>query len=254
MTMERLGSRPPSILVVDDEPALRSALAFDFELRDFRVLQADHGERAMGILESDRDIDIVLTDVLMPVMGGVELLERIRASTSFRQPGVVFLTGYSELTLEDAHHRGADAFFGKPFERSALIRAVDRLLLPVRDRWKSGTPASDTGAATARRLIQAKITEPDSHAAGFRLGHGGFFLSLEVASGLYVGQDVDVQVELGGVHLEGTVRVLWVRTPTKNPGVRAGSGLEWLSLTEPSIHALLEVLGTQRLKPYVPRS
>ncbi len=242
-------ARRPTILVVDDESALRLALAFDFELRDFRVLQAENGRQALEILESDQDIDIVLTDVLMPVMGGVELLTQIRSSNRFRQPGVVFLTGYSELTLEDAHDRGAEAFFGKPFERIALIEAVDRLLLPPQERWKQSP-----GSSSARRRIHVRTTAKDSPHASVRLGRGGFFLSAEVAQGFHMREEIDVHLEFGSVSLEGRGRVLWLRTPSKAAVLRPGAGVEWLSVSEPSLRELLEKLGTQRLRAYVPRS
>jgi len=240
-------TRAPSILVVDDEPALRSALAFDFELRDFRVFEAEHGKHAMEILEKVGDIDVVLTDVLMPVMGGVELLEGIR-SAKFEQPGVVFLTGYSELTLEVAHDRGADAFFGKPFDRDTLIRTVDRLVLPPRERWKSPSPPG----AGARRLVHAKVDSFASENAGFRLGHGGFFLSSDLAPGLHVRQELEIRIELDSLALEGVGRVVWSRTPAKNSELPAGAGVEWLSLSDRSMKVLLDELDIERLRPYIP--
>ncbi len=243
-------ARPPSILVVDDEPALRSALAFDFELRDFRVLQAENGRRALDALESDRDIDIILTDVLMPVMSGVELLAQARSLTSLRQPGFVFLTGYSELTLEDALDRGAEAFFGKPFDRSTLIATVDRLLLPPRERWKQ--PPSRSARRPLHR-IEGSVSGSESPNGSISLGRGGFFVSADLAPGLFLKQELEFQISVGSTVLEGTGRVAWVRGSTKTTELPAGAGVEWLGLTDPSLDALFNRLGTERLRSYVPK-
>jgi two-component system response regulator AtoC len=66
-----------TILVVDDEPRLREVIASALEDLGYRTLLAESGEAAIGVIEAD-DVDLVLTDLRMPVMDGRELLHQVR--------------------------------------------------------------------------------------------------------------------------------------------------------------------------------
>lgn len=111
------------ILICDDEEDLRAPLARKFIRRGFEVLTAANGTEGLEICLRN-DIQVVITDVRMPGGTGIELLEKLRATFKDRTPSVICMSAYSDLTLEGAYARGADALFVKPLDVPALISAV----------------------------------------------------------------------------------------------------------------------------------
>ena len=124
-----------NILVVDDEAILRSAIVFDFKRKGFNVLDAENGAQAFEIVKANK-IDLVLTDVRMPGGDGIELLDKIKALNA-SLPVVMFITGFADISLEEAYDKGVDAVFAKPFDRKALLAAVLKALSDINDKWTS---------------------------------------------------------------------------------------------------------------------
>ena len=102
-----------TVLVVEDEEAVRRAAERILVSAGFQCLAAADGEEALGLLEAHRDeIDLVLTDVVMPGISGVELAERIGPGG----PPVVYMSGYADERLPEVVE--------KPFSANELLRAV----------------------------------------------------------------------------------------------------------------------------------
>lgn len=118
-----LTARPPTVLLVDDDPIHRNIMAFDFKRRGYRVLQAGGGKEAWGLLLLEDSVNLVITDIRMPDGNGVELLHRIKERDSL-SPTVILITGYTELNLADARGWGAEAVFPKPVDRKGLLQAA----------------------------------------------------------------------------------------------------------------------------------
>lgn len=116
-----------NVLVVDDEPALRKVLNTTLAARGFTVEEAGSAERALDILR-DANFDLVLLDINMPGMGGLEACRRIRSMTS--QVAIVMVTVRdAEADIVQALEAGADDYITKPFrfgELVARLRAVLR--------------------------------------------------------------------------------------------------------------------------------
>ena len=121
-----LGSE--SVLVVDDESGIRTLVRRVLEPLGYRVLSAADGLEALDfVAEHDRPIDLLITDVVMPGMGGRELVRRL-SERRCRLP-VLFLSGYPEAThVDTAVSNRARAFLMKPFTPAALTRKVRDLL------------------------------------------------------------------------------------------------------------------------------
>jgi CheY-like chemotaxis protein len=117
----------PTLLLVEDEPALRTLVVTMLEEEGYLILQAGNGLDAIALAERHRgDIDLLLTDVVMPRMSGPELAQRLRAL----RPGleVLFMSGYNDSRLV---HRGVEEskvhLLVKPFSPDDLVHKVDEL-------------------------------------------------------------------------------------------------------------------------------
>jgi CheY-like chemotaxis protein len=119
----RGGTRGQRILVVDDDIAILEALVVLLGGR-YDVLTATDGREALRLIE-DRSIDLVVSDVLMPLMAGEELVDAARRAGA-RIP-VILISGHQER-LERAREAGADAYLYKPFPFRTLEERIERLL------------------------------------------------------------------------------------------------------------------------------
>lgn len=114
-----------TVLLVEDNLDFREAVETSLSLEGFRPIVAENGRVALDLLKSN-SIDIVLTDVQMPEMDGVELLKAIRSQGSLP---VVLMTGISNIMeTAEAHRLGANDFIPKPFERAELVSVLNRAL------------------------------------------------------------------------------------------------------------------------------
>jgi CheY-like chemotaxis protein len=115
------------ILVVDDEPDLRFLLRRIFEAAGHEVSEAGNGADALKSVRRTRP-DLVVTDMMMPVMDGVELIRRLRGDPTMRDIPIVAVSGHDHLAGT------ADAVVSKPFHAHALLVAVNALLARKADR------------------------------------------------------------------------------------------------------------------------
>ena len=119
----------PTILVVDDEEVIRDLCTR--ALSDYRILEAENGRRALDILEQ-HDVDLLLVDIMMPQMNGLDLLNHVKE----RNPDqlVIVMTGYADKDLVlRALKADADDFIQKPLNllqlKSAVSKALEKRLL-----------------------------------------------------------------------------------------------------------------------------
>lgn len=121
---------PPKVLVVDDQFTVRELQRSILEAAGYRVATAEDGLAALQQLGGDADIDLVVTDLEMPEMGGLELLRRVRGEPATASLPVVVVTS---LAGEEDQRRGleagADAYVTKDrFDQRALLDTVERLI------------------------------------------------------------------------------------------------------------------------------
>jgi two-component system response regulator HydG len=114
------------ILVVDDELIVRESLIGWLKTAGYEVDGAEGGRRALEMV-AQKDYELVFLDIKMPDMGGIEVLERIKAD--YPQSIVVIITAYGSVqTAVDAMKRGASDYLMKPFEPEDLALLVEKLL------------------------------------------------------------------------------------------------------------------------------
>jgi DNA-binding response OmpR family regulator len=122
----------PNLLLIDDDNDLRHVLARGLRRDGHEVLEAPDGKVALRML-GETPIDLVITDIIMPEMEGIELITRLRK----QHPGLPVIAMSAGGRLNPATHLQIAQSFGvrktlsKPFELSALLAAVNELLPPT---------------------------------------------------------------------------------------------------------------------------
>jgi two-component system response regulator HydG len=145
LTAVRVEAGPPRVLVVDDEPTLRRSLSRLLQSRGCNVLTADDGAQAMTVLEREH-VDVALVDLMMPKVGGLELLEYVREKHDGVE--VVMMTAFGDVeTAVKAVRAGAYHFLTKPF------RSNDEVVLTV-TKAAERRRLVDRAAALEERLLQ----------------------------------------------------------------------------------------------------
>jgi DNA-binding response OmpR family regulator len=151
---------PPLILVVDDDVALAEMLAEALGDRGYRVAIASSAAEALEAVGRGAP-DLVLTDVHMAGMTGVELCARLKGTPELRLTPVVLMTAVSDLDARVAGlAAGADDFFAKPMEFVELgtrVAALLRVKALVDQRWSTPRTSSSPSDARSRRAIRTRL-------------------------------------------------------------------------------------------------
>ena len=117
---------PRKVLVVDDSKLLHRM--FEMMLRQYPLVHAYDGKEALQQLEENHDVDLVLLDMNMPRMNGLELLEAMKANEEMKKiPVVLVTTEGSDEQTQRGLEAGAAAYVKKPFKNEELIAVVQRL-------------------------------------------------------------------------------------------------------------------------------
>lgn len=245
------------VLIVDDDPDIRELIEFDFESAGFLAKVAGSAQEAIEMMGEIR-FDAVISDVRMPDAGGVGLLKEIGKMTPDTKPVFIFITGFADISEQEAYHLGVDGFVMKPFGRQAVVELARRLLLPPSRRWAGGAEVSGhTWGFHFKSLEEAR------KAQHFNVGRGGAFVHHEGAEFPAVGSEIafwiqwdEPYVSSGGpvTRIEGKARVRWVRKERNAEGLAPGMGLEFLNLTEPSIRMLTELQKKNSTISFIPRT
>jgi two-component system, OmpR family, alkaline phosphatase synthesis response regulator PhoP len=114
----------PTILVVDDEEPVRQLLAAIFTDRGYRALQARNGRHALEVLNGERP-DLVLTDVMMPMLTGADLCRYLKADPATQAIPVILMSAAGREVTDGS---GADDYLDKPFYLNEVEALVDRWL------------------------------------------------------------------------------------------------------------------------------
>src|ERR1051325_2632570 len=116
--------KTPAILVVEDDAENRAAMVKVLEGAEYKVLETDNGQQALDII-NEENIDILVTDLRLPVLDGVELLKRSKAIE--QEIEVVMITGHGTVEIAvEAIKEGAYDFITKPVKKAQLLRSVEK--------------------------------------------------------------------------------------------------------------------------------
>jgi DNA-binding response OmpR family regulator len=116
------------ILIVDDEPNIVMSLEYTFKKNNFEVFIARDGQEALEILQNQLP-DVIILDVMMPLVDGFETLEQIKKNERLQHCKVMFLSAKNkESDIEKGMALGADAYLTKPFSIKKVVEQVNQLL------------------------------------------------------------------------------------------------------------------------------
>lgn len=238
------------VLIVDDEEVLRKAMVFDFKRKGYQVFEAQSGRTALEILDNN-EIDLIISDIRMPDGSGIDLLLKVK-SKNVDKPVVLLMTGYADITLEDAYEMGADAIFNKPFDRKELLLAVEERLLPNSEKWRCANP-EQLGAFDLNLNLESLSESIKAHL--LNIGRGGFFAASQGAMPK-VGTVIDFSISFKNENFKaisgkGTVR--WARGYHTDE-LPSGYGVEFTTLSPESHMQLLNLMSGLRRKAFIPKS
>ncbi|MFM6975407.1 MAG: response regulator transcription factor [Sphingobacteriaceae bacterium] len=121
-------SNLPKILIVDDEEDIRELIEFNLAKEGYQVLTAANGQEAIAEAKMHKP-DLILLDVMMPKMDGIEACRQMRAMPEFKSTFMVFLTARNEEYSEIAgFNAGADDYIAKPIKPRALVSRINAIL------------------------------------------------------------------------------------------------------------------------------
>jgi len=119
---------PKMILIVDDEPSIIVPVQFLMEQNGYDVMVAFSGEEAMEVIEENQP-DLILLDIMLPVIDGFEVCQRVRENLEWNKIKIILLTALgSDANVEKGLALGADAYITKPFSNVDIVEKVRELL------------------------------------------------------------------------------------------------------------------------------
>ena len=149
-----------TILVVEDDPALREVIRETLQLANYRVETAENGQEALRLVDLNPDIALLLSDVQMQPMDGYALLKAVKSGHPHIP--VVLMTAYGTIEKAvQAMHDGANDYLVKPFEAETLVDMVARFIVPTSrddDGFIAVDPRSQQLAEVARRVAASDAT------------------------------------------------------------------------------------------------
>jgi DNA-binding response OmpR family regulator len=120
--------RPRRILIVDDEPNIVVPLQFLMEQNGYRVKIAESGEAAIDLMERFRP-DLVLLDIMLPGINGLEVCQVLREDPDLKQTKIVLVSALGrDVDMATGMAMGADAYITKPFSNREIVARVKELL------------------------------------------------------------------------------------------------------------------------------
>lgn len=142
------------ILIADDEQLIRKLIGDYLKKEGYEVLEAENGEIALRIFETNKDLELALLDIMMPEIDGWEVCRRIREKSDM--PVILVSARSQDFDQIMGFESGADDYVTKPFSLAVLSRRVETLL-------KRGTNLKRKDKNSNHIVIDELVIKPDSH-------------------------------------------------------------------------------------------
>jgi two-component system chemotaxis response regulator CheY len=117
-----------TILVVDDSGSVRQQVAIALRRAGFAMVEAADGQEGLAMLDANKNIDMVICDINMPNMNGLEMVEKVKSQPENKSLPILMLTTEGQPALvKRAKEAGAVGWIVKPFNSGQLVQTVERL-------------------------------------------------------------------------------------------------------------------------------
>ena len=117
-----------TILFVDDSESIREIVNFTLQNEGYNVIVSDNGKNALNLLDG-KEINLIITDLHMPEMNGIELIKEVRKMPKYQRTPILFLTTESQVAKKiEAKDAGATGWIVKPFVPAKLISAITKVI------------------------------------------------------------------------------------------------------------------------------
>lgn len=238
------------LLIVEDDPALRETVMYDFERKGYLVLGAAGGDEGIEVFANQK-VDLIISDYHMLKGNGITLLDNIKGKNA-ALPFFIFTGGKEgDLTPEELYEKGVEAVFMKPFDRKELHEAVRQALLPRAQKMQRQSNRYPIESAVGLQFFKSNFS---TQTRTLNIGRGGMFIELQEMFPK-TGEEVGFNVKVSSPHpldLVGTGIVRWVRKQ-KDDDLPAGCGIEFTTLDAKSDAQLDRLLRSATFKSYIPR-
>lgn len=241
--------RAPRVLIVDDEIEICEILGASLSDRKVEVFHTTNPLEVKNLI-LENDIDIVLSDIRMPVMDGFEMLRDLRDG-DVHSPAVVFITGFSSYQDEVLYDQGASGVLKKPIDEDELYRMIlDQYYCDVLGKIFFQT--QDQGNKNSFPMLNESDFELGN------LGSGGAFLvvpkeSLISHSHWKLGSRFQMTFPMGDSQRKVTslAEVVWKRVDSSD-GLKNGVGVRFIDLSLYTRNQLLDFVRAKDIRSYIP--
>lgn len=236
-----------TLLLAEDEPELLEIYSDWFKRLGYRVLSAANAGEALSFCRSQH-VDLVISDVRMAGGDGIELARQLN-TTLESSPLLVFLTGFTDLSHEEAYDLGACAILNKPIQRAELEEAVARFLTPPHELWSH--PPNLRPEALLQKTYRSLEAALEWRELNF--GRGGMFVRYHDLLPENVPLRFQFQFAGGAApQMDGCGLLRWQRA-SPHQGLPAGLGIEILHLGEQVLDRVVEWISRTRPKAFIPK-
>jgi CheY-like chemotaxis protein len=238
-------SAPLKALVVEDQELFRDAISDELTYFGFQTRTAIDGEEGLSVAINN-DFDLILSDMRMPNRDGKWFLNELRKLKKTAPP-FIFMTGFSDLSPQDAFEMGADGFLAKPLNSHRLSEVISKVCKPMELRWcmKPKVAAVESFTKSFESILDSKQIVA---------GRGGIFLET-LETPLRVGDliNFDLSFSSGPVRsLVGIGSIVW-RRESGIENFSAGYGIDFEYLSDASLPDWIKLLKSKDSIAFVPK-
>ena len=202
-----------TVLIVDDEVALLEIFKGWFAREGCRVLTAENGAAALELMNAHH-VDVVVSDIRMPVLDGIGLAKAIKESTRYF-PKIIFISGFGGVETREACDLGIEAELSKPVKRTKLLSTAQWCLTDREELWRN-----PSDAAAGRTVVAAFASLSAATQEGLiAFGRGGFCLRSVVAAQTGGAIGLRLEFKADGHVLAGQGVVRWVARQEEQIGI-----------------------------------
>jgi CheY-like chemotaxis protein len=229
-----------SVLLVEDEPLLRETMEAWLKQKAGQAVCAENGVDALRLISAGK-FDLIVSDVRMPVMDGISLVKQLNRSGT-QKPAVIFISGFSDLSLREAYDLGIEGVVEKPIDREELLALMKRSVAGTDELWRQplGPPPS-AKLKTSFNSLAAALEEKR-----IAFGRRGFCIRSGPLREGPVEFDVDFEADRQNLRGQGVVR--WTAPEEGQVGI------EMAHVGDASRAWVLDLLKRMAPVPVIPRS